>query len=274
MADFRGLVAAVAAAGGRTWPDTAVRPLDEVCAAFATDLPVSGVSMSILSQNTIRETVGASDTVADRIEDEQYALGIGPCYDAFARGGPVLVSDLRDPEENRWPPFSIALADTPVRAVYAFPLQIGGVVVGAVDTYRTEPGLPNSADLSDLLRAVDLLVVALATARGSATAELAAVAVGLVDLGSDSDAVAAGDTPVDRAGSAALVGDSSSWEDFLDALPSDRLKVHQATGMVVGQLGGTPEQALARIRAHAYATNRTMVEVAADVVARRLTIPT
>jgi len=43
--------------------------------------------------------------------------------------------------------------------------------------------------------------------------------------------------------------------------------------MVIGQLGGTPEQSLARIRAYAFSHERAITDVAADIVARRLQLP-
>lgn len=48
--------------------------------------------------------------------------------------------------------------------------------------------------------------------------------------------------------------------------------VYQAQGMVMVQLGGTPTDAMARLRAHAYAEGRPLGEVAEDIVARRLTL--
>jgi GAF domain-containing protein len=49
-----------------------------------------------------------------------------------------------------------------------------------------------------------------------------------------------------------------------------RLVVHQASGMVSEQIGTTVADALARLRAHAYAEDRPLDDVAIDVVARRL----
>jgi len=46
--------------------------------------------------------------------------------------------------------------------------------------------------------------------------------------------------------------------------------VHQATGMISVQLEVSLAEALVRLRAHAYANDRPLNEVAADVVARRL----
>ncbi len=51
---------------------------------------------------------------------------------------------------------------------------------------------------------------------------------------------------------------------------SKRAEIHQATGMVVAQLGVSPTDAFARLRAHAFTQGTTLAEVARAVVARRL----
>jgi len=49
-----------------------------------------------------------------------------------------------------------------------------------------------------------------------------------------------------------------------------RFVVHQASGMVSAQAGISVSDALVRLRAHAFATGALLVDVAKDVVARRL----
>ncbi|WP_125773828.1 GAF and ANTAR domain-containing protein [Antribacter gilvus] len=49
-----------------------------------------------------------------------------------------------------------------------------------------------------------------------------------------------------------------------------RARVHQATGMVVAQLAVSTEDAFALLRAHAFAYDRTLDDVAADVLEGRL----
>jgi hypothetical protein len=56
----------------------------------------------------------------------------------------------------------------------------------------------------------------------------------------------------------------------LEQAMSDQSKLYQAQGMVKVQLGVSLGEAMARIRAHAYATDRRLMDVAEDVVARRL----
>lgn len=51
-----------------------------------------------------------------------------------------------------------------------------------------------------------------------------------------------------------------------------RFEVYQAQGMVMVHLGVPADQALARIRAYAYLHDRTLVQVAENIIARRLTL--
>jgi ANTAR domain-containing protein len=61
--------------------------------------------------------------------------------------------------------------------------------------------------------------------------------------------------------------DGKPW---LDHSSSHRAQVHQATGMVLHQLGISATEALARLRGYAFAQQRLLIDVARDVVSRRL----
>jgi GAF domain-containing protein len=64
--------------------------------------------------------------------------------------------------------------------------------------------------------------------------------------------------------------DNAGGDPALIAAIDGRAEVHQATGMITVQLGVGLAEALLRLRAHAYAAGRSVSEVAADVVSRRL----
>jgi hypothetical protein len=49
-----------------------------------------------------------------------------------------------------------------------------------------------------------------------------------------------------------------------------RSQIHQATGMIVAQIGVRTEDAMALLRGHAFAHDMTLVEVARDIVERRI----
>jgi hypothetical protein len=58
-------------------------------------------------------------------------------------------------------------------------------------------------------------------------------------------------------------------DPWLNGLASAHDEVYQAVGMIMVQLGVDSDEALARLRAHAFAHGRTALEVAHDVVWHR-----
>jgi hypothetical protein len=68
---------------------------------------------------------------------------------------------------------------------------------------------------------------------------------------------------------AAILGDLPTHEDE-SRLWSERDRVSQATGMIIAQLGIGPSDALALLRAHAFAHETSVVEVSRSVVDRQL----
>jgi len=58
--------------------------------------------------------------------------------------------------------------------------------------------------------------------------------------------------------------------EWLDQSVYGRAEIHQATGMVLVQLGVSATDALARMRAYAFVEQRLLSDVAHDVVSRRL----
>ncbi|GAA4039206.1 GAF and ANTAR domain-containing protein [Nonomuraea soli] len=59
-------------------------------------------------------------------------------------------------------------------------------------------------------------------------------------------------------------------DEFERGFTHNRAEVHQAAGMVSVQLGIGVDEALTRLRAHAYAADRPLLQVARDVLARTL----
>jgi hypothetical protein len=77
----------------------------------------------------------------------------------------------------------------------------------------------------------------------------------------------------DAAALALLYLDVDGEDAFSDdhaARSSYQMQVHQATGMVMAQVGVTIEQAYLLLRARAFADDRPLAELATDVVARRV----
>lgn len=72
---------------------------------------------------------------------------------------------------------------------------------------------------------------------------------------------------------ATLVGDPAALAEIADANAwSSRAVVHQATGMLVAQLGVSVEDALAVLRSYAFANSAHLADVARAVVERKLNV--
>jgi len=121
-------------------------------------LDVTGAGISLVSDGGARGVICATDDLALQIEDLQLTLGEGPCVDAIGGGGPVLVPDLDDRRHlapERWPAFLAAVAAAGVRAVFAFPLRIGVISLGAMDLYRRSSGPLGAPQLGAALLAAE-----------------------------------------------------------------------------------------------------------------------
>jgi hypothetical protein len=222
---------ALAAAVASNAPDA---PL-AVCRACVAWLPVSGAALTVMAGPDRQEPVCATDEVSARIDELQFSLGDGPCVESFSTGRAVLVADIADPGERRWPVFAAAAADTGARGMYVFPLNVGASRIGVLDCYRDTPGTLDEQELTGALRAADAAVWTLL------------------------------DTMVPDAGTG-----GAREVDVVDGSSLARAEVHQATGMLIAQGHLTAAAALARLRAAAFATGRTITDVADDVLARRL----
>lgn len=73
---------------------------------------------------------------------------------------------------------------------------------------------------------------------------------------------------------AVLLGEADASSGETSGPWLSRATVHQATGMVIAQLGVSPDDALAVLKAHAYGQQTTLDEVATAVVARRVEFST
>ena len=214
-----------------------------ICQACVDGLDVDGAAISILTGTTARTSLWATDATAELLEDLQFTLNEGACMQAAHTRKPVLVADLHHSSETaRWPAFAAAVAEqTLVGALFALPLQWGAVNLGVLDLYRAEPGALSPAQRQDALAAADAAAVLLI---GQRTDPLDPVEV--------TDGCTGGD-----AGSNIFP-------------PGHRAEVHQATGMVLAQLGISAVDALARLRAYAFVHQRLLRDVAHDVVTLRL----
>jgi hypothetical protein len=89
----------------------ALAAADLLCRACVDVLGVDGASLSLMYQGSTRGTFGSSGEMSRRLDELQFTFGEGPCLEAVSTGAPVLVDDLSDPAEQRWPAFARALVN-------------------------------------------------------------------------------------------------------------------------------------------------------------------
>ncbi len=210
------------------------RSLPEVlCAECAAALPVSGVGLALMSERGHEGLVAATDGPASMMEELQFSLGEGPCLEASGRAHPVLQPSLRLTGPARWPGFAPAALDQGIEAVFAFPLHIGGIRLGVLDLYRSEPGPLEPDELSKALAFADAATRVLLHLQDQMP----------TDGGLHPD-----------------LGDRSS----------NRREVHQATGMISVQAAVGLAEALLLLRARAFSRGVSVFDIAREVVSRDL----
>ena len=202
-----------------------------LCSVSARVIGTDGAGITLM-MGEMSGPVCASDATSARVEELQYTLGEGPCIDSHRLGAPVFEPDLTAAWPSRWPTFGEQALAAGVCAVFAFPLRIGAVRIRAMTLYGSGTGSLGDERLADALAMADVVAhEILVTQSGTPGGVLA---------------------------------------EQLASVGAYRAEIHQASGMVAIQLGVPVSDALVRLRAHAFRTDRPLREVAADVVARRL----
>ena len=137
--------------------------LHVLCRTCRDDANADGIGLAVLSSEGVPEPTFVSDSRSRLIEDLQFTLGEGPCVDAINSGRPVLLDDIRAISDatRRWPAFVKEANASGVRALFAFPVQVGAVVLGTLDLYRSRPGTLEADRLAAVLRTVDRIAAVL-----------------------------------------------------------------------------------------------------------------
>ncbi|AHH98788.1 GAF domain-containing protein [Kutzneria viridogrisea] len=201
-------------------------------------LAADGVGIYFLGGLGLGESVYSTDEGAERVVELQVTLGEGPALAALNEDHQVLVANLTCGLcDQSWPVFTPAAVREGLRAIFAFPLKLGVVSVGALEIYRARQGALSDADLNVALLFADAVMIKMVNQTG--------------------------DTQV-------MNGDIS----FLDQVDERWKKVHQATGAVAVQLHAGLADAFVCMRAYAYRSDRRLSEVADDILNGVLDITT
>lgn len=214
--------------------ETARSATSRLCTAYVEVLDVSGAGITIMG-GVHAGPICISDSSVAALEDLQYTMGLGPCQDAFRTGQSVHAPQLNADVSARWPSFVDLAHASDIAAVFAYPLAVAGAKVGVLTLYQREEGELTGDQHDDSVGLAEVLAGTVLSLQEHAPAGL----------------LAAG----------------------LDDAVQYRAEIYQASGMIAVQLSVPVAEALVRIRAHAFANNQTLADVAAQIVSRQLRLP-
>ena len=199
-------------------------------AAVANAAGWQGAVLTLWRGRPAERLVAASDATARQAHELEVTLAEGPSWDAVEGVEPAA----RGPElDRRWPRYGPAVKQLGVRAVAAVPLALSRNLTGSLTVVGSvEPSrTEQKSGLNEVAEALTRTVIH------------------APDL-----------VCVDGAGMPGLL--LFEDEDF-------QPRLHQAAGMVHQRWGWSTDDAVAAIRAHAYAEQRSVVDVADDVIRGR-----
>ncbi len=206
--------------------------ITRLCRFAVDEMALSGCALVLMSGAESASMLAGAGRHASTVTGLQMELGEGPCLQAHASGVPVFLPDLAAENANRWPAFAAAALAAGVHAEFSLPLTVGSDGIGTLDLCRDRPGMLSEEHLADAL----------------VTADIARDAVLYQQYAPGGPSLA----------------------ELVAAAGTDRLVIHQATGMIAVQLDDTVANALARLRAAAFASGHSMYDIAQDVVERRV----
>jgi hypothetical protein len=199
-------------------------------AAAALHVDAAGISV----MDVLRVPLGASNADADVAERLQITTGDGPCIHAFSTGEPVAAS--QDQIAQTWPIFNDRLlTETRIRSIASLPLQTAKTRLGAVDLYCTSP---EGATMVRLPAAMEL------------ANHIASILLAEPDVTTTHGVIGPG------------------WVDA--AAAQRRMQVWQVVGMLNVACSLSSLDAIAVLRAYAYAYDTNLDDLAADVLSGRI----
>lgn len=96
----------------------------------------------------------------------------GPCLDSFNSGDQVNAEDLL--HEARWPLFTAEATEAGFRSVHSLPLRFRSEIIGALNLFRTKPGLLGEAELAGAQAMADIATISILQERALREAKVLA----------------------------------------------------------------------------------------------------
>jgi PAS domain S-box-containing protein len=209
--------------------DSLAEALHEIIAAAIPLLRADGVGLMLADRQGALRWVTATNQAEQAFEQAERDLGEGPCIDAYTGGRVIWTADLRS--DPRWPRLGPAARTNQIRGVLSAPVVLDDRPIGTCNALTS-------------------------TARGWTEADAGAVSAFATVLGR-------------LIGSITDARDKAELTAQLQYALNSRVLVEQAKGVLMEREGVDAERALELLRRRARSSERKLVDVARELLARR-----
>ncbi|MFJ9313949.1 GAF and ANTAR domain-containing protein [Pimelobacter simplex] len=127
--------------------------LDAIVRAAQQTVPgFEHVGISITHSNGTIETRAGTGQLVWEVDELQYKLAEGPCYDAIRHGGVTVMDDVD--QEDRWPRYVDEVRRLGLHAQMGLQLYTDDGTLGGLNFYSWKPGVdPDAVQLAELFAA-------------------------------------------------------------------------------------------------------------------------
>jgi len=190
-------------------------------------LDASAAGIMLADQRGGLQVMASSTEEARLLELYELQNNEGPCLDCYRTGQPVARSGL-PAMRALWPVFTERLQELGFNSAQAVPMRLRSETIGALNIFRTEPGLLSETDLRLGQAMADVATVGLLQERAIAEREVLATQ--------------------------------------LQAALTSRVQLEQAKGVLAERAGLEMDQAFKLMRDYARGNNRRLSEIAAEII--------
>lgn len=196
-------------------------------------LDVQEAGILLADEDGDLDVVASTSEASTLVETMQLDARSGPCWTCFTTAEPVSLPNVAV-DQGRWPEFAAVAREQGFRSVHAVPLRLRGTVIGTLNLLRTSVGALNERDVRV----------------GQALADVATIGI-LQER---------------------TLRESAVVQEQLQGALDTRVVIEQAKGVVAHVRGVSTDEAFVLIRQHARSRRLKLVEVAVQLVERRLTL--
>jgi GAF domain-containing protein len=190
-------------------------------------LDVSAAGLMLVAPEGDLRVVASSSEEMRLVELFEIQSEEGPCTDCYRSGEAVLNQNLAL-AGDRWPRFGPVALQAGFRSVYAVPMRLRGVIIGALNLFRADEGELQEGDALVAQALADVATIAILQHRAAFEAH--------------------------------------RLTDQLHHALNSRIVIEQAKGMLAERAGLDMEQAFSWLRNHARNHNLLLVDVARAVI--------